>query len=160
MNTAFVFCRKNAVSFFSPSCCSNLERSIPRLTSHWGPRDRNQFFTNFRKRPSTETLIVHTTPACILWGYFLLEWQPHLQPFSSSCIYPGPLFIPKALWHFIAVPPLQSLALYLFLMIQGLYLRPRPMLIFSDSFFQKIFTPKKSHSKLQYVRQTKGRLPG
>ena len=65
--------RKNAVALYSPSCCSNVERSSPRLTSPQGPSDRNQLFTNFRKRPSTEKLIVHTTPAFILRSYFLLE---------------------------------------------------------------------------------------
>ena len=61
------------VSFFSPSCCSNLGRSIPRSIPHQAPSDRSQFFASFRKMPSIEQLIAHATPAVILWGYFLLE---------------------------------------------------------------------------------------
>ena len=100
-------------------------------------------------------------------GHQLKNWSYiQLQPSSFgviSCWNDSPTFnhskvatsaqehclFPRHLWHFIAVPPLQTLVLYLFVMIQCLYPRPRPMLIFSDSLFQRIFTPKKSHSKLQ-----------
>ena len=149
MNTASVSCRKNTVSFFSPSCYSNLERSISRSTSHQGPSDRSQFFTNFRKRPSTEKLIIYTTPASSFGVISCWNDSPTFNHSKVATSAQEHCLFPRHLWHFIAVPPLQSLVLYLFVMIQRLYPRPRPMLIFSDSFFQRIFTPKKSHSKLQ-----------
>lgn len=161
VNTAFVSCRKNAVSFFSPSCCSNVERSIPRLTSPQGPVcDRNQFFTNFRKRPS-EKLMVHTTPAFILQSYFCWNDSPTFNWVLKQLHLPRSTLIPKAFVAFYSCSTSsESSPLSLLYDPRSLSQTKANADIFRLLLPKNLYPKEILHSKLQYVRQTKGRLPG